>query len=82
MKRKGKAETVRVMGFKWQWDYAARQWKCSGNTGEWQLWYHETQWLLMSPGGVIYTLLRQHRYDAMVTAGFKIVEIERWLAGR
>jgi len=82
MKGKAKAETVRVMGIRWIWNYAARKWIGSTSVGDWSLWYDGKRWSLESPGGAIYTLLKQHRYDAMVQAGYKIAEIERWLQAR
>jgi hypothetical protein len=82
MKRKLRAEVARAMGLKWEWDYKARRWKCNSTVGVWELWYQDTHWVLVSPGGAIYTLEKQHRYDAMVQAGRKIAEVERYLAGR
>ena len=79
MKRSGKAEVVRVMGIRWVWDYASRRWRWDSRLGQWQLWYDGKQWCLQSPQGAIYTLLRQHRDEAMVQAGYKIAEIERWI---
>jgi hypothetical protein len=82
MNRKGKAETVRVMGIKWVWNYTARKWVGKSAVGEWSLWYDGTRWQLTSPNGAIYTFLRQHRYDAMVQAGYTIASVERYMAGR
>jgi hypothetical protein len=79
MKRQCKAETVRVMGVRWVWDYTARRWQWNSHMGQWQLWYDGKQWCLKSPRDAIYTIPKQHRYEAMVTAGYKIAEIERWL---
>jgi len=82
MNRKGKAETVRVMGIKWVWNYTARKWVGKSAVGEWSLRYDGTRWNLTSPNGAIYTFLRQHRYEAMVQAGYTIAGVERYLAGR
>jgi hypothetical protein len=75
-----KAETVRVMGIKWVWNYADRRWTSETTVGKWSLWWNGRAWLLESPGGATYTMVKQHRYHAMVNAGYKIAEIERWLA--
>jgi hypothetical protein len=82
MNRKGKAETVRVMGIKWIWNYTARKWIGGSTVGEWLLWYDGKRWQLQSPKGTIYTFLKQHRYEAMVQAGYTIASVERYLAGR
>jgi len=82
MNRKGKAGVERVMGIKWVWDYTARQWKGKSTVGMWSLWYDGTRWNLASPNGAIYTFLRQHRYEAMVQAGYTIASVERYTAGR
>ena len=79
MNGKYKAETVRVMGIKWIWNYTDRKWTSQTAAGKWSLWWNGRAWLLESPRNAIYTLVKQHRYNAMVTAGYKIAEIERWL---
>jgi len=82
MRRNSKAETVRVMGIRWAWDYQARKWVGGSTVGVWSLWYDGTRWQLQSPNGTIYTFLKQHRYEAMVQAGYTIASVERYLAGR
>jgi hypothetical protein len=82
MNRKGKADTARVMGIRWVWDYQARKWVGNSLIGAWHLWQQDQKWLLVSPTGTIYTLDKRDRYAAMVQAGFKIAEIEADVAGR
>jgi len=78
MKRQAKADVARVMGIRWIWNYTARCWIWEGPAGNWQLCVGKREWLLRSPQGVTYTLPAQRRYEAMVMAGYKIAEIERW----
>jgi hypothetical protein len=82
MNRKSKADTVRVMGLKWIWNYTDRRWVADSTIGKWSLWYDGTRWKLESPNGAIYTFLRQHRYEAMVQAGYTIANVKRYMAGR
>jgi hypothetical protein len=82
MNRKDKADRARVMGVKWEWNYKARKWVSKSTVGEWLLWRHNAKWLLASPSGVVYMLHDQSRYAAMVKAGYKIAEVERWHTGR
>jgi hypothetical protein len=82
MKRNGKADRARVMGIRWIWDYRARKWVGGSLIGAWHLWQHDGKWLLASPEGTIYTLDKRDRLAAMVQAGFRIAEVEAYLAGR
>jgi hypothetical protein len=70
------------MGIRWVWDYQARKWVGNSLIGVWHLWQHDGKWLLASPEGAIYTLDKRDRLSAMAQAGFKIAEVERYLAGR
>jgi len=82
MRCKGRADRTRVMGIRWIWDYRARKWIGDSLVGKWYLWYHDKKFLLTSPSGAVYTLDKQNREAAMTQAGFKIAEVEAYLAGR
>jgi len=82
MKRNGRADRAWVMGIRWIWDYRARKWVGNSLVGSWYLWQHDGKWVLASPDGTIYTLDKRDKQAAMVQAGFKIAEVEAYLAGR
>jgi hypothetical protein len=82
MKRNSSADRVWVMGIQWKWDYKARKWAGDSLVGVWRLWRADRNWMLASPTGAMYTLDKKDRNAAMVQAGFKIAEVEAYLAGR
>jgi len=82
MNRNSRGDRARVMGIRWIWDYRARKWSGNSLIGVWHLWQHDGKWLLASPEGAIYTVDKRDRLAAMVQAGFKIAEVERYIAGR